>query len=114
MAFGSEDSYRHQLRLGVDHWRTVLDGAVGIDVFGSNGVSVGDIDGDGWDDLYVSQPSGLLNRPSIATKATGRSRMSRGEVRLARGRAVLDPTSMSLAARKILATSTMTETKTLS
>lgn len=91
MAFGSEDSYRHQLRLGVDHWRTVLDGAVGIDVFGSNGVSVGDIDGDGWDDLYVSQPSGLLNR-LYRNQSDG----TFADVTGAAGVDVLDPTSMSL------------------
>jgi Flp pilus assembly protein TadD len=46
----------------VDYWRTVLDGACGIDIYGHNGVSVGDIDGDGFDDLYVCQPAGLPNR----------------------------------------------------
>ena len=40
----------------------MLDGACGIDVYGHNGVSIGDIDGDGFDDLYVCQPSGLPNR----------------------------------------------------
>ena len=90
-AFGSEDSYRHQLRPGVDHWRTVLDGAVGIDVFGSNGVSAGDIDGDGWDDLYVSQPSGLLNR-----LYRNRGNGTFADVTDAAGVNVLDPTSMSL------------------
>ena len=47
---------------GVDYWRTVLDGACGIDIYGHNGVSVGDIDNDGLDDLYVCQPAGLPNR----------------------------------------------------
>lgn len=47
---------------GVDYWRTVLDGACGIDIYGHNGVSVGDIHGDGFDDLYVCQPAGLPNR----------------------------------------------------
>ena len=40
----------------------MLDGACGIDVYGHNGVSIGDIDGDGYDDLYVCQPGGLPNR----------------------------------------------------
>jgi Flp pilus assembly protein TadD len=61
-AFGRAPSYRDQMLRGVDHWRTVLDGASGIDIYGHNGVSVGDIDGDGFDDLYVCQPAGLPNR----------------------------------------------------
>jgi tetratricopeptide (TPR) repeat protein len=56
------DSYSSQLLRGVDYWRTVLDEACGIDVYGHNGVSVGDFDGDGFDDLYVCQPAGLPNR----------------------------------------------------
>lgn len=61
-ALGSNPSYSSQLLLGADHWRTVLDGACGIDIYGHNGVSVGDIDNDGVDDLYVCQPAGLPNR----------------------------------------------------
>jgi tetratricopeptide (TPR) repeat protein len=61
-AFSGVASFEQQLTPGVDHWRTVLDGACGIDIYGHNGVSVGDIDGDGFDDLYVCQPAGLPNR----------------------------------------------------
>jgi tetratricopeptide (TPR) repeat protein len=61
-AFAGNPSYLLQLVPGLDHWRTVLDGASGLDIYGHNGVSVGDIDGDGLDDLYVCQPSGLPNR----------------------------------------------------
>ena len=61
-AFGGDPSYSSQLLRGADYWRTVLDGACGIDIYGHNGVSVGDIDGDGFDDLYVCQPAGLPNR----------------------------------------------------
>ena len=61
-AFGANESYTAQLLHGSDYWRTVLDGACGIDIYGHNGVSVGDIDGDGLDDLYVCQPGGLPNR----------------------------------------------------
>jgi tetratricopeptide (TPR) repeat protein len=61
-AFGGNPSYSQQLLRGVDYWRTVLDGACGIDIYGHNGVSAGDIDGDGFDDIYVCQPAGLPNR----------------------------------------------------
>jgi len=61
-AFGGNSSYSSQLLHGTDHWRTVLDGASGIDVYGHNGISVGDIDNDGFDDVYICQPAGLPNR----------------------------------------------------
>jgi Flp pilus assembly protein TadD/peroxiredoxin len=61
-ALGQTNSYKEQLLRGADYWRTVLDGAVGVDVYGNNGVAVGDFDNDGWDDLYVCQPAGLPNR----------------------------------------------------
>ena len=60
-ALGNTSSYSYQLLRGADYWRTVLDGACGIDIYGHNGVSVGDIDDDGFDDLYVCQPAGLPN-----------------------------------------------------
>ncbi|HEY4837614.1 MAG TPA: VCBS repeat-containing protein, partial [Candidatus Acidoferrales bacterium] len=61
-AFGGNPSYAAQLLHGTDYWRTVLDGASSIDIYGHNGISVADIDGDGFDDLYVCQPAGLPNR----------------------------------------------------
>src|SRR6266576_2900176 len=61
-ALGQTESYGNQMLHGVDYWRTVLDEACGIDVYGNNGLAVGDFDGDGLDDLYVCQPAGLPNR----------------------------------------------------
>jgi tetratricopeptide (TPR) repeat protein/peroxiredoxin len=61
-AIGGNPSYAAQLSHGSDYWRTVLDAACGIDVYGHNGVSVADIDNDGFDDLYICQPAGLPNR----------------------------------------------------
>ena len=61
-ALGGNSSYAAQLLHGTDYWRTILDGASGIDIYGHNGVSVADIDNDGFDDLYICQPAGLPNR----------------------------------------------------
>src|SRR5271156_186549 len=38
--FGRTESYAKQMLRGSDYWRTVLDGASGIDVYGNNGVAV--------------------------------------------------------------------------
>jgi tetratricopeptide (TPR) repeat protein len=61
-ALGQTESYKKQMLRGADYWRTVLDGACGIDVYGNNGLAVGDIDNDGFDEVYVCQPPGLPNR----------------------------------------------------
>ena len=60
--FGSCESFRDQLAKGIPYWRSRIDVASGIGVYGNQGVSVGDIDGDGWDEVYVCQPAGLPNR----------------------------------------------------
>ncbi len=51
-----------QFSCGIPFWRSRLDPASGIDVYGSNGIAVGDVDGDGLDEVYVCQPGGLPNR----------------------------------------------------
>jgi hypothetical protein len=61
-ALGHNSSYAAQMLHGTDYWRTLIDGACGIDVYGHNGVSVADIDNDGFDELYVCQAAGLPNR----------------------------------------------------
>jgi tetratricopeptide (TPR) repeat protein len=61
-ALGQTESYRNQMLHGMDYWRTVLDGATGMDVYGNTGLAAGDFDNDGLDDLYICQPPGLPNR----------------------------------------------------
>jgi tetratricopeptide (TPR) repeat protein len=75
----------------VDYWRSVLDGALGLDIFGNNGVAAGDVDGDGLDDFYVCQPSGLPNR-LFRNRGDGTFE----EITEAAGVAVLDASSMAL------------------
>lgn len=60
--FGDVDSFTEQLLRGVPYWRACLDSASGIDIYGENGIAVGDIDNDGWDEVYVCQSGGLPNR----------------------------------------------------
>jgi tetratricopeptide (TPR) repeat protein len=62
LAFVEVPSYWEQMRRGLNDFRTRMDAASGIGVYGHNGVAVGDIDGDGHEDLFVAQPSGLPNR----------------------------------------------------
>ena len=62
MALKDASSYRTQMLRDTDYWRTVLDAATGIDVYGNNGIAAGDYDNDGFDDLYICQTSGLPNR----------------------------------------------------
>jgi hypothetical protein len=61
-AIGHNKSWKRQLSLSVDHFRGLLDEAAGVDVYGHQGIAVGDYDGDGLEDLYVLQPGGLPNR----------------------------------------------------
>ncbi len=61
-AFSKAPEAREHLSRGVPHWAASLDPATGIDIYGNNGIAVGDIDGDGVDEIYVCQPGGLPNR----------------------------------------------------
>ena len=90
-ALGHNTAYREQLSKGLDEWRTVLDEATGIDVYGHNGIAVGDYNGDGWEDLYVSQPAGLPNR-LLRNNGDG----TFDDVSAAAGVDVLDATSMAI------------------
>ena len=61
-ALGGNDSFRRQLNIDLDSWMATFDSVLTRDSNGHQGVSVGDADGDGLDDLYVAQPAGLPNR----------------------------------------------------
>ena len=61
-AFGRNASFRRQLKFGTEVWRTRMDAASGMDVYGQQGLAVGDYDADGLEDFYLTQPGGLPNR----------------------------------------------------
>jgi len=61
-ALGGNDSFHRQLNIDLDSWMATFDSVLTRDSNGHQGVSVGDADGDGLDDLYVAQPAGLPNR----------------------------------------------------
>ena len=59
---GDNASYRDQLSRGVDYWRGRLEANYGVDPNGNQGLALGDVNGDGLDDLFVAQQGGLPNR----------------------------------------------------
>ena len=59
---GGTDSFQKQLSLGVDHWRRSLEKTLDPDLSGFQGVSLGDVNGDGLEDVYICQQGGLPNR----------------------------------------------------
>ena len=54
-------AYSTALQMGIGHWQTRLESSLGTYNFGHHGLSIGDLNGDGLDDLYVCQTGGLPN-----------------------------------------------------
>ena len=59
---GHNKAYREQLLRSTDHWRARIPVNLGLDVVANHGFALGDVNGDGLDDLYLCQQGGLPNR----------------------------------------------------
>jgi hypothetical protein len=90
-ALRNNASFHDQLSRGNEVWRSQMDAATGMDIYGHKGVAVGDYDGDGLEDFYVCQPGGLPNR---LFRNLGDGRFE--DVSEKTGADVLEATSMAL------------------
>ena len=59
---GKNPSYRHQFLRGFNHWLNRIQESRYLALLANPGISVGDVNSDGLDDLYVCQETGLPNR----------------------------------------------------
>ena len=59
--------YGERLAPGLDHWRRTLPSTLFPGSLGHHGIAVGDVDGDGLEDLYVCRPGGLPNQLLLHT-----------------------------------------------
>jgi hypothetical protein len=59
---GKVPSFRDQLALGIDDWVKTLERHLGLDIVALHGIALGDVNGDGLEDLFVCEPGGLPNR----------------------------------------------------
>jgi hypothetical protein len=76
---GETSAYRDDLALGTDYWLDRIESAHGISIGGWNGLALGDVDGDGRDDLYVCNTGGLPNRLFVRGPGTAAVREVAGE-----------------------------------
>lgn len=90
-SLGGNTDFAEQFGRGIGEWADRLDGISGIDLYGLNGLAVGDYDGDGWDDFFVCQPGGLPGR-LFRNKGDG----SFEDVTKAAGLLMLDATASAL------------------
>ena len=59
---GANEAWAAQLLRGTDDWCGRIERGANMSQYGHNGLSIGDYDGDGLEDVYVLQSGGLPNR----------------------------------------------------
>ena len=59
---GGQAAWTEHLCHGIDHWAARVESDLGLEITAWNGVTLGDANGDGWDDVYLPQTGGLPNR----------------------------------------------------
>ena len=59
---GKNRCYQEQLLHGIPYWQSRIDARIGPEFRGFDGIAVGDVNGDGLQDLYLCQTGGLPNR----------------------------------------------------
>lgn len=59
---GNNESYRRQMLYGQSYWQRRMGAQLRIRLNAYRGIAIGDVDGDGLDDVYSCQPQGLPNR----------------------------------------------------
>ncbi len=61
-ALGATEAWKKQLTKSLDQWAGELDASFGGAIVGHEGIALGDVDGDGLDDLFVCTSGGLPDR----------------------------------------------------
>lgn len=63
---GNDKTFQEQILRGGEHWYGKIDAVGELHYLGHNGIAIGDVDGDGLEDLYVAMGTGVPNKLYLA------------------------------------------------